>query len=242
MRTRVKICGLKEPGHVEAAVDAGADAVGFVLYPLSPRAVTPGLAARLARVLPAFVTPVVLFVEPSLGEIEEVLRAIPNACVQFHGRESPGFCEQWSRTTGRSYLRAVPIPAHDAASVDLVQWSELHPSAAALVLDTQSSGHGGSGQTFDWNSIAWSRLPPDVRARIVLSGGLCAANVAEGIRRVRPYAVDVSSGVESAQRGLKDVRKIREFIAAVRSADLELAAGDVSDEPHDGGHARIGEG
>lgn len=226
---------------MEAAVDAGADAVGFVLYPPSPRAVTPGLAAQLARLLPAFVTPVVLFVEPSVDEIEEVLGAIPNASVQFHGREPHAFCEQWSRATGRPYLRAVPIPAQDAASVDLVQWFDDYPSASALVLDTQSGGHGGSGQTFDWNAIAWSRLPPDVRGRIVLSGGLCAANVAEAIRLVRPFAVDVSSGVESARRGHKDARKIREFVAAVRSADLELAAGEVSDEPHGGGHARMRE-
>ncbi|MCX7902733.1 MAG: phosphoribosylanthranilate isomerase [Burkholderiaceae bacterium] len=223
-RTRIKICGVTRPEDVDAAASMGADAVGFVMYPPSARAVSLEQASTLARRLPAFVTPVLLFVEPTRNELDEAVCSVPNAMIQFHGHERADFCEEWAKQARRTYLRSVPIPIAPSVNVDLVEWQQRFASAAALLLDTQSSGYGGSGSAFDWNSIAWSQLPTSVRARIVLSGGLSPANVGEAIERVRPFAVDVSSGVESQQRGIKDADKIKAFIAAVRAADARCAA------------------
>jgi phosphoribosylanthranilate isomerase len=215
-RTRIKICGLTREADVQAAVQAGADALGFVFYAKSPRAVTPVRAAELARALPPFVTPVGLFVNAAPAEIEAALQALPNLTLQFHGDELPTDCERWARP----YLRA----ARMAAGFDLLDFAHRFSSAQAVLLDAFVEGYGGGGKVFDW-----SLLPPSVPSPVVLSGGLSAANVIDGVLSVRPWAVDVSSGVEAA-KGLKDAVKIRQFCDAVREADRQIAARDVA--PH----------
>lgn len=204
-RTRIKICGLTREGDLDAAVAAGADAVGFVLYPKSPRAVTVERAAELARRLPPFVTPVGLFVHAAPAEIAAACAAIPTLLLQFHGDESPADCE----AAGRPFLRA----ARMAPGLDLLDFAFRFRSAAGLLLDAHVESYGGSGKVFDW-----SLVPRDVPLPLVLSGGLSPANVGEGVRQLRPWAVDVSSGVESA-KGIKDADAIRRFCAAVREAD-----------------------
>jgi len=209
VRTRVKICGLTRESDVAAAVAAGADAVGFVLYAKSPRHVPLARAAELALGLPPFVTPVLLFVNASRQVVTAACDALPQALLQFHGDETPADCD----AAGRAYLRAVRM----AAGVDLLDWQRNYPKAAALLLDTFVEGYGGSGRSFDWSSV-----PPDARTPLVLSGGLNPANVIDGVLAVRPYAVDVSSGVESA-KGIKDAALMRRFCVAVREADARLA-------------------
>jgi len=209
LRTRVKICGLTCEADVAAAVEAGADAVGFVLYDKSPRHVTLESAAVLARGLPPFVTPVLLFVNAAPGEIKAATAALPQALLQFHGDETPADCE----AARRPYLRAVRM----ALGVDLLDWARRFQSAAALLLDAHVEGYGGGGKRFDW-----SLIPPDVRSPLVLSGGLSPASVIDGVLAVRPYAVDVSSGVE-ASKGIKDAALMRRFCEAVREADARLA-------------------
>ena len=208
-RTRIKICGLTREADVDAAVEAGADAVGFVFYPKSPRAVTPGRAAELARRLPPFVTPVGLFVNAGADEIAAVAGAIPTLLLQFHGDESPEAC----RATARPFLRA----ARMAPGFDLLDFAARFHDAHALLLDAFVEGYGGGGKVFDWSVI-----PANVPRPVVLSGGLHAGNVIEGILRVRPWAVDVSSGVEAA-KGIKDAALIRRFCEAVREADARIA-------------------
>jgi len=209
-RTRIKICGLTREADVDAAAQAGADAVGFVLYPQSPRAVTIERAAALAARLPAFVTPVALFVNAPLAQIEAAAAAIVNLTLQFHGDETPAQCV----LARRPYLRAARI----AAGFDLLDFASRFGEAQALLLDAHVEGYGGGGKTFDW-----SLIPPSVPRPLVLSGGLNVANVAAGILRVRPWAVDVSSGVERA-KGIKDADAIRRFCDAVRAADAQLAS------------------
>ncbi|HMO49099.1 MAG TPA: phosphoribosylanthranilate isomerase [Rubrivivax sp.] len=204
-RTRIKICGLTREADVDAAVRCGADAVGFVLYDQSPRHVAPARAAQLARRLPPFVTPVLLLVNASQALLQQALAAVPQALLQFHGDESPAQCE----APGRPYLRA----ARMAPGVDLLDFASRFKSAQALLLDAHVEGYGGGGKAFDW-----SLIPPSVPVPVVLSGGLNAANVIEGIARVRPWAVDANSGVESA-KGIKDAEAMRRFCAAVREAD-----------------------
>ncbi len=210
-RTRIKICGLTREADVDAAVAAGADAVGFVLYPASPRAVTAQRAAELARRLPPFMTPVLLLVNASADEIAHALQAVPNALLQFHGDETPAQC----RAAGRPYLRAVAA----AAGVDLLDFAARFNDAQGLLLDAPVDGYGGGGKVFDWSVV-----PQGVQLPVVLSGGLNPANVIDGVRRVRPAAVDVSSGVESAIKGIKDAALMRRFCQAVRDADTQLAA------------------
>lgn len=219
-RTRIKICGLTREQDVDAAVAAGADAVGFVLYPPSPRAVTPARAAELVRRLPPFVTPVLLLVNASAALLTEALACVPQATLQFHGDESPADCLAASGQGTRPYLRAARIPLGEAgAGFDLVKYAAEYSQAQAILLDAHVDGYGGGGKAFNW-----SLLPPSVGAHLVLSGGLTPANVGDGIRALRPrcptLAVDVSSGVEAA-KGLKDAGKIRDFVAAVRAADAE---------------------
>lgn len=209
-RTRIKICGLTREADVDAAVAAGADAIGLVFYEKSPRAVTVARAAELARRLPPFVTPVGLFVNAAPVAIEAALQTIPTLTLQFHGDETPAECERW----GRAYLRA----ARMAPGVDLLDFAHRFSSAQAVLLDAFVEEYGGGGKVFDW-----SLLPPSVPSPVVLSGGLSAANVTEGVLRVRPWAVDVSSGVE-VDKGLKDADKIRQFCHAVREADRLIAA------------------
>lgn len=208
-RTRIKICGLKDAEALDAAVQAGADAVGFVFFGPSPRAVTIDQAAALARRLPPFVTPVGLFVNTPADEIAAALRAMPGLLLQFHGDEPPEDCERW----GRPYLRALAM----SAETRLVDWQRRFLSAQALLVDAPvASGYGGGGKVFDWSLLA-----ANGSSHLVLSGGLNAANVGDGIRRVRPWAVDVSSGVESS-RGVKSPDLIHQFCAAVRAADAAL--------------------
>jgi phosphoribosylanthranilate isomerase len=208
-RTRIKICGLTRESDVAAAVEAGADAIGFVLYTKSPRHVTLERAAQLAKALPPFVMPVLLFVNATVTAIDAACKALPQALLQFHGDETPEDCD----AAARAYLRAVRM----GPSTDLLDCARSFPNAAALLLDADVEGYGGGGKVFDW-----SLLPTDVPSRLVLSGGLNPANVIDGVLRVRPFAVDVSSGVESA-KGIKDAALMRRFCEAVREADARLA-------------------
>ena len=207
--TRIKICGLTREADLDAAVEAGADAIGFVLYPRSPRAVDARRAGALARRLPPFVTPVLLFVNASPTEIDAGLQAVPQAVLQFHGDETPAQC----RAAARPYLRAVRM----GPGVDLLDCSRQYEDAQALLLDAHVEGYGGGGKVFDWSLVL-----PGVASRLVLSGGLNPANVTDGIARVRPWAVDVSSGVEAA-KGVKDAGLMRRFCEAVRASDARLA-------------------
>lgn len=210
LRTRIKICGLTREADVAAAVEAGADAIGLVFYERSPRHVTLERALALARELPPFVTPVGLFVNAPRAEISAACAAIPGLLLQFHGDEDLATCE----APHRPYLRAARI----GPGFDLLNFAALYSSAQAILLDAFVDGYGGGGKVFDWSVI-----PPNVPRPVVLSGGLNHANVIDGITRVRPSAVDVSSGVEAA-KGIKDVQLIRRFCAAVREADQLLAA------------------
>ncbi len=221
-RTRIKICGLTREEDVDAAVAAGADAVGFVLYAPSPRHVNAERAAELASRLPPFVTPVLLFVNASATEIVAACARIPGVLVQFHGDETPEMCLQIKRP----FMRAARIPLGDKPAdrvgyFDLVKYAHTFRAAQAILLDAHVDGFGGGGKTFNW-----SLLPPNVNAHLVLSGGLTPANVIDGILQVRPrgksLAVDVSSGVEIS-KGIKSADKISQFVAAVRAADDQLA-------------------
>ena len=221
-RTRIKICGLTREQDVDAAVAAGVDAIGFVMYAPSPRAVTVERAAELALRLPAFVTPVLLFVNESAEAIAHACVQVPGAWLQFHGDETPDQCRKIARTLGRRWIRAARIPLETPAGeepFDLLKYVQDYSDAQAVLLDAHVEGYGGGGKTFNW-----SKLPPNVNAHLVLSGGLNAANVTDGIRALRDrglsLAVDVSSGVESA-KGIKDAAKIHEFVRAVRAADAE---------------------
>jgi phosphoribosylanthranilate isomerase len=209
-RTRIKICGLTREADVEAAVAAGADAIGFVFYEKSPRHVSPARAAELARLLPPFVMPVGLFVNAPAALLQAAQEALPQMLVQFHGDESPADCQR----AGRPYIRA----ARMLPGFDLLDFAQQYSSAQALLLDAHVEGYGGGGKVFDW-----SLIPRNVPSPVVLSGGLHAGNVAQGMLQVRPWAVDVSSGVEQA-KGLKDAALIRQFCAAVREADAQIAA------------------
>ncbi|BDU54824.1 phosphoribosylanthranilate isomerase [Limnohabitans sp. TEGF004] len=221
-RTRIKICGLTREQDVDAAVAAGVDAIGFVMYAPSPRAVTVERAAELALRLPAFVTPVLLFVNETPEAIAHACVQVPGAWLQFHGDETPDHCRKIARTLGRRWMRAARIPLETPAGeepFDLLKYAQDYSDAQAVLLDAHVDGYGGGGKTFNW-----SQLPPNVNAHLVLSGGLNAANVTDGIRALRNHghslAVDVSSGVESA-KGIKDAAKIHEFVRAVRAADAE---------------------
>ncbi len=210
-RTRIKICGLTREADVDDAIDAGADAVGFVLWPKSPRAVPLERAQALAARLPPFVTPVLLFVNPSPAELRRTTEALPQALLQFHGDETPEQCA----AAGRPFLRA----ARMGPGFDLLDFAQRFHEAQGLLLDTHVESYGGSGKVFDW-----SLIPPSVPLPVVLSGGLSPANVTDGVLRVRPWAVDVSSGVEQG-KGLKNAALMRRFCKAVRDADERLAAG-----------------
>lgn len=217
LRTRIKICGLTRETDVDAAVHAGADAIGFVLYPQSPRFVSPERAAELARRLPPFVTPVLLFVNASPEFIGKGVSAVPNALLQFHGDETPADCA----AAGRPFIRAARIPPGPAgAGFDLLKYASDYAAAQAILLDAHVEGYGGGGQSFDWTAFPWSHPQLNASSRLVLSGGLTPANVTDGIRLVRPWAVDVSSGVEAA-KGLKDPDRMLAFVAAVRAADAQ---------------------
>ena len=224
-RTRIKICGMTREQDVDAAVEAGVDAVGFVLYPPSARHVSAERAAELARRLPPFVAPVLLFVNEDAAKIQAACARVPSAVVHFHGDETPQQCLDATGNGARPFLRAARIPLDDALPFDLVNFASAYSSAQAILLDAHVEGYGGGGKAFNW-----SRLPANVSAHLVLSGGLTPANVTDGIVQVRPrcrsLAVDVSSGVEldgPGNKGVKDPEKIHRFVAAVRAADKLLA-------------------
>ena len=208
-RTRIKICGLTREVDVDDALDAGADALGFVLYPKSPRAVAPERAAALAMRLPPFVTPVLLFVNASPSEVQRATDGLPQALLQFHGDETPDQCA----AAGRPWLRA----ARMTPGFDLLDFAARFTGAQALLLDALVEGYGGGGKAFDW-----SLIPRNGPAPVVLSGGLNPANVTDGVLQVRPWAVDVSSGVEQA-KGVKNAVLMRRFCKAVRDADAQIA-------------------
>ncbi len=217
-RTRVKICGITRVADALAAADAGADAIGLVFWSGSPRAVNFAQAGEIIAALPPFVSRVALFVDPAPDEVRTALDALPLDFLQFHGAEAPGFCGGF----GRPYLKAV----HVKEGVDLVEYTASYVDAAGFLFDSYSPGDlpGGTGRAFDW-----SRLNPAMQtqfpAPVILSGGLDPTNVGVAIRAVRPWAVDVSSGVEErgpdgkARRGFKDAARIAAFMSGVRNAD-----------------------
>jgi phosphoribosylanthranilate isomerase len=206
-RTRIKICGITRAEDAAGAAACGADAVGFVCYERSPRFVERRRLGALARALPPFVTPVLLFVNADAQQVRDCVAEVPHALLQFHGDETAGECAAF----GRPYLRAVRM----GEGVDLLDCARSFPSAIALLADAPAAGFGGSGIVFDW-----ARLPAADRLAmpLVLAGGLNEANVSDAIARVRPFAVDVSSGVESAP-GIKSAERMQRFCAAVRRAD-----------------------
>jgi phosphoribosylanthranilate isomerase len=205
-RTRIKICGITREQDLESAVTAGADALGFVFYPPSPRYVDLRRAAELTRCVPPFVTRVGLFVDADPDVVAETLAVVPIDLLQFHGDESPDYCERF----GRPYLKV----ARMRPGFDLLEFARAYPSARGLLLDACVEGFGGAGQTFDW-----SLVPQDLPLPVIVAGGLTVENVGSAIRQLRPWAVDVSSGVEVA-KGIKDAAKIAAFMAAVKNADV----------------------
>jgi phosphoribosylanthranilate isomerase len=218
VRTRIKICGITRVEDGLAAARAGADAVGLVFWNGTPRVVAHDRARDIARALPPFVTKVGLFVDPEPAEVRAALAAVPLDLLQFHGAESRAFCAAFDRP----WIKAV----HVGEGVDLLEYAMRFDGAAGLLFDTFSPGDlpGGTGKSFDWP--AFRRTIRDrLTAPVVLSGGLDAANVATAIREVRPWAVDVSSGVEALradgkpQKGIKDAARIAAFVAGVRNAD-----------------------
>jgi phosphoribosylanthranilate isomerase len=210
-RTRVKICGLTRLEDIHAAVRAGVDAIGLVLYPKSPRAVTLRQAATLRAAVPAFVNVVTLFVNASEHEVQEVIQQVQPDLLQFHGDESPQYCASFNHR----YMRAFRVGGPGMDTPDgVLQACRNYPSASAWLFDSHSDGYGGSGRAFDAALLQPLRDAPDSRPW-VLAGGLAPASVADAIKAIRPYAVDVSSGVETAP-GIKSASKIDEFMAAVR--------------------------
>ena len=217
-RTRIKICGITRVADAHAAVDAGADAIGLVFWPGTPRVVTGSQAAAIVATLPAYVTVVGLFVDPEPQAVRDVLAAVPIDVLQFHGREPAQLC----RAFGRRYVKAIPVKDH----VDLLESVSPYDDAAGLLFDAFREGDlpGGTGRVFDWGRLT-GVVRSGLAQPLILSGGLDAGNVARAIRDVRPWAVDVSSGVEeldaggAPRRGLKDPARIRAFVEGVRSAD-----------------------
>ncbi|SDG91551.1 phosphoribosylanthranilate isomerase [Pseudomonas flavescens] len=201
---RCKICGITRPEDALAAVAAGADAIGLVFYARSPRAVSIEQARAIVMALPPFVTTVGLFVDMPRAELDQVLAAVPLDLLQFHGDERADECD----AVGRPYIKALRVRAQD----DVAALVDAYPGARAVLLDTFVDGvPGGTGQAFDW-----SLVPAQLSKPVVLAGGLTPENVTAAIARVRPYAVDVSGGVE-AGKGIKDAARVKDFVRAVRA-------------------------
>ena len=217
-RTRIKICGLTRLDDVRAVVEVGADAVGFVFYPPSPRFVAPASVALLLRELPPFVMSVGLFVNATEAELLAVLAKAPIQLLQFHGDETAAQCHQLASAANRPFIRAFRVKP-DTSALDLLECEKEYRAASplfnGLLLDTFVDSFGGSGKVFDW-----SLIPKELAPRVVLSGGLSVLNATDAVSRVRPFAVDISSGVEAA-KGVKDAAKMRAFIAAVKLADTQ---------------------
>ena len=215
-RTRIKICGLTREQDLQAAIEAGADAVGFVFYGPSPRHIAPEAAGRLLASVPPFVTSVGLFVNATPEEVAAVLALAPVSLLQFHGDETPEQCLAIAQTVRRPFIRAIRVKS-GMQPEDLLEYEHAYraggPWFAGLLLDAFVDGYGGGGKVFDW-----SLIPEELAPRVVLSGGLSELNVTEAVAGLRPYAVDVSSGVE-ASKGIKDAARIRAFVAGVRAAE-----------------------
>ncbi len=215
-RTRVKICGITREQDLLAAVAAGADALGFVFYSKSPRYVSLDTFAALGRTLPPYVSSTALFVNPTLEEVRAVVEAAPVALLQFHGDETVAQCAAIADAVKRPFVRAYrvkPDTTHNELLECELAYRAASPWFSSLLLDAYVDAYGGAGKVFDW-----SLIPKELAPRVVLSGGLSVQNATEAVASVRPYAVDISSGVE-ASKGIKDARKIADFIAAVRAAD-----------------------
>jgi len=208
LRTRVKICGLTRPEDALQAVNVGADAIGLVFYTNSPRNVSIAQAIEIARQVPAFVTIVGLFVNAEADFVKEVIAKVKLNLLQFHGDETPVECAQY----GLPYIKAIRVKP----DTNLVQYEQDFNEAKGLLLDAYTEGVvGGTGHQFDWNLI-----PKTLTKPVILAGGLNAENVAGAIKKVRPFAVDVSGGVELS-KGIKDAQKIAAFVQQVKIADAE---------------------
>jgi phosphoribosylanthranilate isomerase len=209
-RTRIKFCGMTREADIDAAVDVGVDAIGLILVAASPRALSVERALELRRRVPPLVDCVVLLRDPDPALVTAVVERLRPDLIQFHGSEPASEC----RSAGRAYLKALPMGDPDAA----MHMLEEHGAAAGFVFDSHGKGGiGGTGTTFDW-----SLMPEGTQQRVILAGGLEPGNVASAIRSARPFAVDVSSGIES-RPGVKSVERMREFVAAVRAADAQIA-------------------
>jgi phosphoribosylanthranilate isomerase len=205
LRTRVKICGITRAADARMAAEAGADAIGLVFYPPSPRFLSTERAYEIRDALPPFVQTVALFVNPDAAQVAQVIGRVHPAMLQFHGEETPELCGQF----GLPYIKACRVKN----GVSALEYLRPFSRAAAWLLDSHVPEYGGVGESFDWSLVPATDRP------VILSGGLSAANVGAAIRRVRPWGVDVSSGVESA-KGIKDAAKVAAFIAEVRNADV----------------------
>ncbi len=216
VKTRTKICGITRLEDLRAVVDAGVDALGFVFYPPSPRYLTPEAAAPLIAVMPPFVISVGLFVNASLEELQAVIKLAPIQLLQFHGDESAQECHRLAGAVNRPFIRAFRVKP-DTSAADLLECEAEYQAASplfqGLLLDTFVDSFGGSGKVFDW-----SLIPKELAPRVVLSGGLSVQNATDAVVGVRPFAVDISSGVELS-KGVKDAAKVRAFVQAVRLAD-----------------------
>lgn len=207
-RTRVKICGITRPEDAVKAASLGVDAIGLVFYEKSPRNVSLQQAKQICEALPGFVTVVSLFMNPEEKQVNEVIEACPVDLIQFHGKESAEFCELFKRP----YIKALGMADENSLS----ESAKLYAGAKVLLLDSHAKGAaGGTGETFNWETI-----PEEYRHSIMLAGGLKPANIAEAIRTVRPYAVDLSSGVES-RAGIKDAELMTQLMNEVKRTDCE---------------------
>ncbi|MDB5764227.1 MAG: phosphoribosylanthranilate isomerase [Herminiimonas sp.] len=215
-RTRIKLCGLTRIEDVQVAVATGADAIGLVFYPESPRYVRPEDAAAMLAIASPFVTSVGLFVNATPKQVAEVVEQVPLSLLQFHGDETLEQCRAAAEMANRPFIRAIRVKP-DMTGADLLKYDQDYRAAstlfAGLLLDTWVDGYGGSGKVFDW-----SLIPKELAPRVVLSGGLSVQNVTDAVVRIRPYAVDVSSGIEF-DKGIKDAAKMSAFVDAVRLAD-----------------------
>ena len=212
-RTRVKICGITRLQDAEHAARLGADAIGLVFHPPSPRILDIERAVEIRRAVPPFLTVTALFLDEAEDWIDRVLRAVRPDCIQFHGREKPEFCRRW----GLPFIKAIPM----ASTTDVVAYAEEYHGAQGFLLDSNAAGLlGGSGDTFDW-----SRIPSSLEFPLVLAGGINASNVAEAIARVKPWGVDVSTGVEVA-KGIKSRELMDQLFDQVRRGDEQSTQAD----------------
>jgi len=205
-KTRIKICGITRKEDIHSAAQLGVDALGFVFVSSSPRCINIDQAGMLIHELPPFIQSVGLFMNQSEQEIREVLQAIPLNLLQFHGEESPAFCQQFALP----YIKAIPM----GGEIDALHYAAQYSDSSGFLLDSHSLGEsGGSGDKFDWDKI-----PQPFGRPLILAGGLNVANIKEAVKQVRPYAVDVSSGVE-VSKGIKDPEKMAAFVRGVREGD-----------------------